>query len=181
MNLEKPKTQIEGTDLYDGMIFDIIEHDNNSEYLYRFDKFSLQKISERLQEYYDTMNDNDYTKGEELTSRLGTFINKYTFKALLDHVNFILTQLENNLDNIDTLMISAFDNHELLEFVESDKLIIFQNRMKAYHFIISGADEGLKDALFNRLGRDIHPDAVHDLILYIDAILESRSGNFKEE
>ncbi len=177
MSQEIPKSENidileEGTDLYDGMILSTLETGPN--YVESLDIYSLKKIVERAKIYHDIMNDSDYTKGEKLTEKLGIFINKHTLKSLIDHISFILTKVENNLDIFDTLFINSLEDNTLLNSVEDELLLKLKTRLIVYYSLISSDNPNSKEELYNRLGRKIDSHSIKDLIAYIDNLLRER-------
>jgi len=173
MNNEIPKPEKieDGTDLYDGMIFKSV---NNIKYLSSLDSFVLNKLRDRLEEYFNIMNDDDHIKGEKLTERLGCFINKYKLKTALNRINFLLIKENNKLDDIDTAIISFMDSHQVLERVGYENLIIIKKRLMSYHSILGGSDEAEKEKFFERMGYYLAPDSLKDMLDYVDDLISEK-------
>lgn len=173
MNKETIKTENveDGTDLYDGMIFKAIE---GGEYISTLDYFTLHKLKARLTEYYEIMNDEDYTKVEKLSEKLGFFIDKYKFKSILDHVIFLLNKENKNMDDFDVTIVSFIDKLEVLEVLDYDHLMMLRKRLLEYYSILKSDDEELKEKFFETIGHNLATDSVKGMLDYVEVLIEEK-------
>lgn len=174
MNKEtiKPESPEDGVDLYDGMIF--AAKDANSDYISGLDYYTLHILKDRLKEYYEIMNDDDYTKGEKLSERLGRFIDKHTLKSMLNHVVFLLSKENKDIDNFDAAIINFMNDPEVLEGVGYEELLVLRQRVMMYYTILKSDREDLKEKLFERIGHNLATDSVKELLDYVDGLIEER-------
>ncbi len=175
MNPEIPKPEKieDGTDLYDGMIFKFLE---DGEYFNTLDAFTLNKLKERLEEYYAIMDDADYTKGEKLSRRLGVFINKYRLKESLEHVNLLLIKENTELDKMDNGIISFMSDYSMLEHVQYGDLIELRRRLALYCEILHNGSKKENERLSIKFGHYLENNSMMSMFKRVHMLIGVLEG-----
>ncbi len=173
MNLEIPKPEKieDGTDLYDGMLFKALER---LFYVSDLDDFSLHKLNERVREYYDIINSDDYVKAEKLSERLGIYINKVKLRQVLEYSDAIILDRKRESDIYDVSIISSLDNHLYLDHLSDIDLARVVDRLQEYNDILSGSNDKEKDRLTKKIGQYIAADSIKSLFEYAKSLLSNK-------
>ncbi len=173
MNTEKTITHdMElGSDLYDGMILETLS--TGPTYLSSLDMYSIKNIKDRLESYKKILMGSDENKKQQMFDVLNMHISLDTLKSVLDHVNFILTKVERNFDDVDTLIVNILkDNRDLLNEIDDNTVLnSIKKRLTVYYSMISGNNPDIKKELFDRLGVYFSADLIKNMLDHIDILL----------